>query len=148
MSRRPVRFAVVLAAGIALSFAVANAGRTQARFTDAPGLGSNSFSSATLQAPTGLAASGGCTALLAPKVTLTWTATSSTFADGYDVYRGTASGGPYSNIGHVVGRTTTTYTDTSVNLNRTYYYVLRSTAFSWTSANSAQASATTPLICL
>ena len=95
------RGAAGFAAGVSLALCIGVAGYTQARFTDAPPVGSNSFATATLQAPTGLSGAGGCTALLAPKVTLNWTATSSTFADGYDVYRGTANGGPYSNIAHV-----------------------------------------------
>ena len=135
--------ALALAAGLA----GAAGGTTQASFTDAAPVGSNALSTATLQAPTGLGAAAGCN-FLSPKVTLTWTATTSTFADGYDVYRGTVNGGPYSNIAHVNGRTTATYVDTSVSSNRTYYYVLRSTAYGWTSANSNQASATTPLLCL
>jgi hypothetical protein len=131
-----------------LSFFAGQASTSSALFTDAPGVGSNAFSTATLQPPTGLSAAAGCQ-FLAPRITLTWTATSSTFADGYDVYRSTTSGGPYSSIAHVTGRTTASYVDASgLSLNTTYYYVLRSTAHSWSSANSTQTSAKTPLICL
>jgi hypothetical protein len=126
----------------------ANVATTAALFTDSPGVGSNALSTATLQPPTGLAATAGCQTL-APKITLNWTATSSTFADGYDVFRSTTNGGPYTLRAHVSGRTTTTYTETSgLNTNTTYYYVLRSTANSWDSVDSSQASAKTPLICL
>lgn len=141
-----LRLGVIAAVTIA-ALASAGTGVTLARYTDTASVGSNTFTTATLQPPTGLGASAGCN-LVNPKVTLTWTATTSTYADGYDVYRSTTNGGPYSSIAHVTGRATTTYTDTSVNLNKTYYYVLKSTAFSWTSANSGQASTTTPLICL
>jgi hypothetical protein len=131
-----------------LSLLGANAASTSAMFTDAPGVGSNALTTTTLQPPTGLSATAGCQTL-APKITLNWTATSSTFADGYDVYRSTTNGGPFTLRAHVTGRTTTTYTDTSgLNTNTTYYYVLQSTANSWRSVNSSQASAKTALICL
>lgn len=131
-----------------LSFFAGHAASSSALFTDSPGIGSNAFSTATLQPPTGLSATAGCQ-FLAPRITLNWTATPSTFADGYDVYRSTTNGGPYSAIAHVTGRTTTSYVDSSgLSLNTTYYYVLKSTAFSWSSGNSSQTSAKTPLICL
>jgi fibronectin type 3 domain-containing protein len=54
-------------------------------------------------------------------VTLNWTASTSTVA-GYNVYRGTTSGGPYSilNSGPIAG---TTYADSTVASGQTYYYV-------------------------
>ncbi|HXF57151.1 MAG TPA: hypothetical protein VNO34_06205 [Actinomycetota bacterium] len=110
-------------------------------------VGSNAFTTATLEPPTGLAASASCAGLLAAKVSLTWTATVSTFADGYDVHRSTTDGGPYTKIAHLSGRGTTSYTDQSVALGTTYYYVVQATAVSWTSGNSGQAQATTPLLC-
>jgi hypothetical protein len=145
MTRRRIALAGLVAL---LALLGANVATTAALFTDAPGVGSNALSTATLQPPTGLSATAGCQ-LLAPKMTLSWTATTSLFADGYDVYRSTTSGGPYTLITHVSGRTTVTYTDTSgLSTNTTYYYILKSTASSWTSANSGQASAKTPLLCL
>ena len=54
--------------------------------------------------------------------------------------RGTASGGPYSQIAEVTPRTTTTYTDSPAD--GTYYYVLRAFYQSWESVNSNEASAT------
>ena len=80
-------------------------------------------------------------------VTLTWTASSSTFADGYNVFRSTTNGGPYPQVAHVTGRTTTTYLDTGLVKNTNYYYVLGSTAFSWTSANTSQIQIKTPNTC-
>ncbi len=54
-------------------------------------------------------------------VALSWDASTSPDITGYNVYRGTVSGGPYTEIAsHVVD---TTYTDTTVAEDKTYYYV-------------------------
>jgi fibronectin type 3 domain-containing protein len=54
-------------------------------------------------------------------VDLSWTASTSSVI-GYNVYRGTVSGGPYSKINSsLIGGTT--YSDTSVSPGQTYYYV-------------------------
>jgi hypothetical protein len=143
--RRRILITVILTIAALLG---AGVGVTQARFTDAPMLGANDFTSATLHPPTGLGATAGCQ-LLAPRITLTWTATTSTFASGYDIYRSTTNGGPYSLLTHLDGPSTTTYVDTgSLSLNTWYYYVLRSAAHSWTSVSSSQAGANTPGLCL
>ncbi len=89
----------------------------------------------TLDPPTNLVA----TATLGLVVTLTWTEAVDTRATGYQVLRGTASGGPYSQIATVTPRTTTTYVDLPL-LPGTYYYVLRTYYGSWTSVNSNEAS--------
>ncbi|MGH2727903.1 MAG: hypothetical protein ACRDKS_13105 [Actinomycetota bacterium] len=125
---------------------VVSAGAAFAFFTDSAPVGGNSFATATLQPPTGLAATASCQGLFTAKIVLSWT--SASLADGYDVYRSTTNGGPYSNIAHVTGGSTTTYTNTNLNTGTTYYYVLRSTRNSWTSVNSSQAQATTPVLCL
>ena len=103
------------------------------------------LSTATLQPPTGTAAArGACVPVLSVEVDVTWTATASTFADGYRVFRSATSGGPYTLIGTVAGRTTTTFTDADVTFLTTYHYVVQATRNLWRSANSAQASYTTP----
>ncbi|MDP9022298.1 MAG: hypothetical protein M3N57_06275 [Actinomycetota bacterium] len=61
--------------------------------------------------------------------------------------RGTTPGGPYTEVGRVSGAAVTTYTDTTVATNTTYLYVVRTTAGGWISANSNEASVTTPLSC-
>ena len=56
--------------------------------------------------------------------TITWVASSSQNVAGYNVYRGTTSGGPYTKLttsGLVTG---TTYKDSSVQPGQTYYYVV------------------------
>jgi hypothetical protein len=57
-------------------------------------------------------------------VTMTWTASTSTVV-GYNVYRGTTSGGPYVKINSSL-ITILTYTDATVQSGTTYYYVATS----------------------
>jgi hypothetical protein len=90
------------------------------------------------------AANVSCVILGSTKVKLTWTATSSTWADGYQIFRAVVNGGPYSSVGTVSGQSTTTFTDGSVTFSTTYYYVIQATKNSWRSVNSAQVSITTP----
>jgi fibronectin type 3 domain-containing protein len=59
-------------------------------------------------------------ALVSHSVTLSWAASASPNIIGYNVYRGSASGGPYAPIGFV-GETS--YVDTSVSSGQTYFYV-------------------------
>jgi hypothetical protein len=106
---------------------------------------SMSVSSATLSAPTSPAAvNQNCVVATSRQVKVTWTATSSAFADGYDVLRGVVSGGPYLSQGTVSGQATTSFTDTGVLPSTTYYYVVQATKNSWRSVNSSQVSVTTP----
>src|SRR5205807_3279812 len=79
---------------------------TAARFTDTQAVGSNTFTTDTLNAPTGLTAIGGAA------VALTWTATSDTYASGHRIFRASTTGGPYTQIAQVTPRTTVNYTDT------------------------------------
>jgi trimeric autotransporter adhesin len=84
-------------------------------------------------APTGLTATASGTS----QINLSWTAVSG--ATSYNVYRSTTSGGPYTSVGSAIG---TTFSDTGLACNTTYYYVVR--AFNGCeSGSSAQASATT-----
>jgi hypothetical protein len=64
------------------------------------------------------------TGLAAPQhsVSLAWSASTSTVA-GYNVYRGTQSGGPYSMI-TTSPDASTNYTDSTVQAGQTYYYVV------------------------
>lgn len=55
-------------------------------------------------------------------VELHWDASAGTGVIGYNVYRGTVSGGPYSKINSAVAPSTT-YTDNNVTAGQTYYYV-------------------------
>ncbi len=88
-------------------------------------------------APTGLGASGGD-----GQVSLTWNANGESDLDGYNVYRGTASGGPYTQL-NGVSVTSPSYLDTGVTNGTTYFYVVTAVDTSSNeSADSAEASAT------
>ncbi len=77
-------------------------------------------------------------------VALTWSASKSSGVVGYNVYRGTTSGGPYTKL-TPSAIPETRYTDTSVEAGRTYYYVVTSVESSGVeSSHSNQASATVP----
>lgn len=104
-----------------------------ARFTRARPVPANALTADTLNAPTGLSATGGSEA------SLSWTATVDTYAAGYKVFRAKLSGGPYMQIATVTPRTQVTYTDSPPK--GTYYYVVQSYFQSWTSAYSTEASA-------
>ncbi len=106
-------------------------------------------SSATIVAPAGAAATtSACTKHDATtiQIAVSWTATSSTFATGYTIKRGTAAGGPFTSVGSVSGRTTVTWTDTTgaLALSTNYYYVVDATFANWTSPDSNVATVLTP----
>jgi subtilisin-like proprotein convertase family protein len=79
------------------------------------------------------------TALTPTRVSVTWDPVAG--ATAYEVWRATVSGGPYVKKGTVPG---TSFTDTAAASGTTYYYVVRTVTGAGTSANSAQATATTP----
>jgi hypothetical protein len=90
----------------------------------------------TLDPPSGLTGSAA-----AMTVTLNWTASpDGPISTGYRVLRATASGGPYSQVGTATPGTAVTTTN-AVPATGTYYYVLRTYAFSqpWVSVPSNQA---------
>ena len=76
-------------------------------------------------------------------VTLTWTASTSAVS-GYNVYRSTTSGGPYTKLNSSL-IATTTYVDSTVQASTTYFYVVTSVDSSNVeSANSTEVSVTVP----
>ncbi len=78
-------------------------------------------------------------------VALSWVASTSSNIAGYNVYRGTTSGGPYSTKANSSAVAGLTYTDTTVLAGQTYYYVLTAVDTSGNeSGYSTQAAATIP----
>jgi hypothetical protein len=98
-----------------------------------------------LAAPTALTATAGCNSII-PKVTLSWTATTTTYATGYDIYRAVGAGAS-TLLTSVSGRTTVSYVNTGLSLLTTYTYSVRTRYASWSKASS-NASATTAAVCL
>jgi len=111
-------------------------GAALAVWTDVFNNTNNTLTTDTLAPPTGLTAT-----VVGSNIRLDWTPTTDTYATGYNVLRGTISGGPYSQIGTATPYTATTYTDnTAAAGTRYYYYVLRTYFQSWLSVPSNQAS--------
>jgi len=79
-------------------------------------------------------------------VILSWTASTTAGVVGYDVYRGTTSGGPYPTELNSTPINGTTYTDATVQAGQTYYYVVTAVASNdvTQSADSNEVSATVP----
>lgn len=127
--RRPARLGA-LAAAVAVLASATTAAALYTTTASTSGL----LTTGSLAAPTGLTAGG--TAV----VTLSWTATTSTFATGTRILRSTTPGGPYAAIAEVTPRTTTTYQDGTVFGGPTYYYVVQAYYRNWTSPNSTQVS--------
>ena len=70
-----------------------------------------------------VALSGTGVQVISHSATLNWTASTST-AIGYNLYRGTISGGPYTKINSSIDATTT-FTDAGiVQAGKTYYWVV------------------------
>ena len=83
--------------------------------------GTASFVSDASNSPTVLGLSGTGTQAAQHSVLLNWTASTSPSITGYNIYRGTISGGPYSKIFSMDQNTD--YTDSTVANGTTYYYV-------------------------
>jgi fibronectin type 3 domain-containing protein len=77
-------------------------------------------------------------AALAHSVALTWLASSSSPLQGYNVYRGTISGGPYSKISSTLSPTTLAFSDTTPVSGKQYFYVV--TALNTSGAESVASS--------
>lgn len=90
--------------------------------------------------PSGLSA----TAASSSQINLSWTASTSSCAVTYNVFRSTTSGFTPSSSNQVAsGVRTTTYSDTGLTASTTYFYLVEATNSGGTSGASNQASATT-----
>ncbi len=121
----------VVAFGLAI-VAILSVG-TMALFSESAPVPANAFAIDTLNPPTAPASTG------VLSTALSWTATSDVYASGHRVFRGTVNGGPYTQVGQVTPRTTTTFTESPPA--GTYYYVLRSYVQNWESVDGAQVTA-------
>jgi hypothetical protein len=103
------------------------------------------LSTAGLAPPTNpTTAAGSCTIGGSASIVVSWTATVSAWAEGYEVLRSTASGGPYSVVATVSGRSVTSYTNRNLAFSTTYYYVVKATKALWRSVPTAVVSRRTP----
>ena len=128
---------LTIAAGQSASFAVTFQPQASGTASTTVSFVSNASSSNARQTLTG---SG--TPLSQHSVDLSWTASTSSVV-GYNIYRGTTSGGPYSKINTTL-EASTTYTDGSVASGATYYYV--TTAVNGSGVESTYSNQATALI--
>lgn len=129
------RFSVSWTGGGTNSTRVSNwldAGGTGATTTS--GINDNTGPCTPPAAPTGVSAS----AASATQINLAWSAAAG--ATSYSVQRSLINGGPYTAVGTP---STTSYSNTGLTCNTTYYYVVKSAVGSCASGNSAQVQATT-----
>ena len=84
--------------------------------------GTLSFASDAANSPTTQALTGDGKAQAQHSAALSWNASTGPDVAGYNVYRGTVSGGPYSQINSSL-QSGTSYTDDTVAAGETFYYV-------------------------
>ena len=106
---------MMLAAGQSLPFTVTFA-------PTATGMSSANISFFTSNSTSALETASGSGATIQHNVDLSWNASTSTTISGYNVYRGTVSGGPYSRINSALD-SALSYIDSTVQSGQTYYYV-------------------------
>jgi len=104
--------------------------------------GSASLASNATDSPTVISVTGSGVTPTQHSVNLTWTASTSSVS-GYNIYRGTQSGGPYVKISSNL-QTSTTYRDSTVQSGTSYYYVV--TAVDSTGAESSYSNEVTAVI--
>jgi hypothetical protein len=106
---------VTLAAGQSVPFTVTFA-------PTATGTASANISFFTSNSTSASEAASGSGATIQHNVDLSWNASTSTSISGYNVYRGTVSGGPYARINSALD-SSLSYSDSTVQSGQTYYYV-------------------------
>ena len=105
--------------------------------------GNVSVASNATNSPASVTLSGTAVQPVSHSVTLSWTASTSS-VNGYNVYRASVSGGPYTKINSSLV-TATQFTDNSVVAGQTYFYVVTAVDSSNVeSANSNEVSAAVP----
>jgi hypothetical protein len=109
---------LTIPAGSSASFTVTFAPQASGTASANLALVSNASNSTATQSLTGNG-----TAPVQHSVSLAWNASTSSNVTGYNIYRGTISGGPYTRINASLNPSTND-TDSSVQSGQTYYYVV------------------------
>ena len=120
-----INFPITIPAGTSQSFSVVFAPTTAGSTPGSVTFASDASNASLVEnfTGTGTASTGGG-GTTQHSVTLTWDASTSSVA-GYNIYRGTASGGPYTKLNSTLD-TATAYTDSTVQSSTTYFYVATS----------------------
>jgi hypothetical protein len=105
--------------------------------------GNVTVASNATNSPLSIAVTGDGVAAAAHSVALNWAKSPSASVTGYDVYRGTVSGGPYTQIGSTTSAVLN-YSDTTVLANEQYFYVVTSVASGVQSGYSSQVAVSIP----
>jgi hypothetical protein len=130
----PLSLAAGQSTSISVAFAPASAGNLS---------GSVTVVSNATNSPLVVVLSGTGSTPVSHTVSLSWTPSSPTFS-GFNVYRGTTSGGPYTRVDTSM-ISATSYVDSGVSSGQTYYYVATEVDSSGTeSSYSSEVSATIP----
>jgi len=130
-----ITFPVTVPAGQSVPFKVTFAPQSAGTFSGSVSFFSNASNSPGKETMTGTA--------IQHSVALSWNPSTSTVS-GYNVYRGSQSGGPYSKLNSSLSPGAT-FTDTSVQAGLTYFYVVTAVdASSQESVFSNQAAAVIP----
>ena len=130
----PLTIAAGKSVSLTVKFAPSSSGTATGKLT----FMSNASNSPAVESLTGTGA-----ATTQHEVGLSWKASTSTVA-GYNVYRGSESGGPYAKVNSSEDASTA-YSDTAVQAGQTYYYVVTGVSAQGTeSAYSNQVTAVVP----
>ena len=133
-----ISFPVTVAAGKSVTFTVNFTPQSSGTAGASASFISNAANSSAVATLTGSA-----TAAPQHSVALSWNASTSSSVAGYNIYRGTTTGGPYSKIDSL--NPDTTFNDSSVQSGQTYFYVTTAVDGSGTeSARSNQTQAVIP----
>ena len=134
-----ITFPVNVAAGSSVSFTI-----TFTPASSGSASGTLTFASNATNSPAQIAVSGSATAPASHSVDLAWAASSGSGVVGYNIYRATKTGGPYTKINSSMN-VDTTFTDSTVVAGTTYFYVVTAVDGSGTeSAYSNEAKAVVP----
>ncbi len=133
-----VTLPVTVNPGTSVSFTVTFTPQASGSASGNVTIASNASNSSLVETVSGTGA-----AAIQHSVGLTWSASTGTIS-GYNVYRGTVSGGPYTKINTALNGATT-YTDSTVTSGKTYFYVTTAVDNNGNeSSNSNQATAAIP----